>query len=261
MSHSLCRPFRRSCARTPWNRIVSVVLYGKHPGFGDFLSWGFDRDAVAMLEAWMQEVLPEVRDLLGDAWDTVWATAPDLRFWIGPEILGQPLCGIWRASTDKVGRTYPLMLGLTGPVSPPPVHPAHDPAPYVALAAHLARIEDQTAGQGGVQGLVAGFDLPPLSGTAYDAAQAGMLWGLRGDGDLDRLFRDATEADGYCAQYGRSHWWQTATPARAAGWLSINGLPDAKAMRWLLSERLHTAPQTDTDAPQHEGDTTGRGQE
>ena len=254
MSHSLWQHLRRSRARTLWNSQVSAFIYGKHPGFGDFLSWGIERSVLSVLEAWMQEVLPITRDLSGDAWEAVWDTAPDLRFWIGPEVLGTPLLGIMRASSDKVGRRYPLMLGVTGPVSPPPVHPAHDPAPYTAIADHLARIEAQTAGQGGAQGLVAGFDLPPLVGTPYDAAQAGMLWGMRGDDDLDRLFRDAAEADAYCAQYGRSHWWQPGTSGREAGWLGVNGLPDANAMRWLLAERVRMTIETDVETSQKQDD-------
>lgn len=238
---------------------MSVVLYGKHPAFGDFLSWGIERGALEGLEAWVQEVLPATRDLLGDSWDAVWAMAPELRFWIGPEVLGVPLCGLWRASVDRVGRQYPLMLGLSDVVSPPPVHPSFDPAPYDALAAHLAQVGDGATGEGGAQSLVAGFALPPLTGTPYDAAQASMLWGMRGDDDLGRLFRDASEADAYCAQYGRSHWWQAGQADRAAGWLSVNGLPDADAMRWLLAERVRTTGTADAQALQEE--EAGSGQE
>jgi len=239
---------------------MSVVLYGKHPGFGDFLSLGLERAVHERLEAWVQEVMPQARDLLGDAWDQVWETAPDLRFWIGPDLLGVPLCGVWRASQDRVGRRYPLMIGLTGPVTPPPVHPAHDAAPYVALAARLAQVAGQTAGQGGAGGLVAGFDLPPVTGTPYDAAQAGMLWGMRGDDDLARLFRDAVDADAYCAQYARSHWWHEGVPQREAGWLSVNGLPDARALRWLLAERVRAGDETDgTGAGASQQDDAGSG--
>ena len=236
---------------------MSVVLYGKHPGFGDFLSWGMERAVHDQLEAWVQDVMPQARELLGAAWEGGWDTAPDLRFWIGPDVLGAPLCGLWRASADRVGRRYPLMLGLTGGVAPPPVHTAHDPTPYLELAIQLDRMEGQTAGQGGVQGLIAGFEPTPLNGTPYDAAQAGMLWGMRGDDDLSRLFADAGEADAYCAQYGRSHWWHEGTPAREAGWLSVNGLPDAQALRWLLSERVRANETTDAEASQQEDAGSG----
>jgi type VI secretion system protein ImpM len=236
---------------------MSVVVYGKHPGFGDFVSWGLPREAHDILDAWVQEVMPTTRDLLGDAWDDVWTTAPDLRFWIGPDVLGLPVFGIWRASLDRVGRQYPLMLGLSGPVTPPPVHPSHDAAPFVAIEAHLARMSDRTAGQGGVQSLVAGFDAPPLMGSPYDAEQAGMLWGMRGDDDLGRLFRDAVEADAYFAQYARSHWWHDGLPAREAGWLSVNGLPDATALRWLLAERVRTEGIMDAQASQQDDAGSG----
>lgn len=233
---------------------MSVALYGKHPAFGDFVSTGLDRDAVATLEVWMQDVLPATREALGEAWDSVWESAPDLRFWIGPEVLGVPLFGIWRASQDKVGRKYPLMLGLSGSVTPPPVHPAHASAPFDALAAHLEAMEGHSATQGGAQALIDGFEVPPVTGAPYDAAQAGMLWGMRGDDDLDRLFRDAADADAVCAQYARSHWWQPGSPDREAGWLSVNGLPGAGAMRWLLSERVRVDIKTGAFSTQPDED-------
>ena len=238
---------------------MSVVLYGKHPGFGDFLSLGIGRAPLRRLEAWLQDVLPTTRDMLGADWDRAWETAPDLRFWIGPDVLGIPFVGIWQASVDRVGRQYPLMLGLTGPVLPPPVHAAHDDGPYIEIASHLADIQTHVTGQGGAQSLVSGFDFSPLSGTPYDSTQGGMLWGMRGDGDLARLFRDAVEADAYCAQYGRSHWWHAGTQTRELGWLSVNGLPDAQAMRWLLTERVRDTHKIDAAALQKDGRGSGQG--
>ncbi|MEP5630785.1 MAG: type VI secretion system-associated protein TagF [Tateyamaria sp.] len=230
---------------------MSAVLYGKHPGFGDFLSLGLERGAQDGIETWLQKVLPATRVMLGAAWEDSWDMAPDLRFWIGPDILDMPLCGIWRASRDRVGRRYPLMLGLGGVVTPPPVHGVHDAATYVALSAHLDAIADRTAEQGDAQGLIEEADLPPVSGTPYDADTKGMLWGTRKDDDLDHLFRDAIEADAFYAQYGRSHWWQPGTIRHEAGWLSINGLPDAEAMCWLLTSRVRArhdeSAQTDTE--------------
>lgn len=209
------------------------------------------------LEAWVQDVMPEARAMLGGAWDGVWDTAPDLRFWIGPDVLGAPLCGLWRASVDRVGRRYPLMLGLTGVVTPPPVHAAHDPGPYMALAADLDAMADQTAGQGGVQSLIGGCTVATPDGTPYDEGEAGMLWGMRGDDDLARLFADAAEADAYCAQYGRSHWWHEGARDREAGWLSVNGLPDAKALRWLLAERVRATEKIDAETSQQEDAGSG----
>ena len=172
-------------------------------------------------------------------------------------MLGAPVCGVWRASVNRVGRRYPLMIGLTGTVAPPPVHASHDPSPYTALATHLDEMAGQTAGQGGVQNLVAGCTRATVSGTPYDESQAGMLWGMRGDDDLARLFADAVEADAYCAQYGRSHWWHEGSPVREAGWLSVNGLPDAQALRWLLSERVRANETTDAEASQQEDAGSG----
>lgn len=218
--------------------VVSAVVYGKHPAYGDFLAHGLPREQMAFFDRWLEGVLPSLKEGLGQQWEASWRAAPVLRFWIGPDIMGAPLVGLMLASRDKVGRRYPLLFGLTGVISPPPLHPAHDESPYEALLAHLSAFDAPAEGAKGVGKLLEGLDLPDLQGLPFEEGQDGVLWASRKDGNLAQLLSDARSADGDKAQLGRSHWWHPRETYRQAGWLAVNGLPDVGALRWLLTDRV-----------------------
>ena len=226
---------------------ATVVIYGKHPAYGDFLAHGLDHSVLSHFDTWLEGVLPALKKGLGDGWEAAWAAAPPLNFWLGPDVIGAPLLGVFLPSQDKVGRRFPLMFGLTGIVSPPPLHPAHDDGPYRALAAHIAQFEIPKDGTRGVSTLTNGFQVPPVQGVIFEPGQDGTIWGHRDDGDLARLFGDAASADAQKAQLGRSHWWHAALPTRSAGWLAANGLPDLTSMQWLLTERTREARDVDNE--------------
>lgn len=219
---------------------MSMVIYGKHPAFGDFLTYGMDHSILHKLDTWLEEVLPPLKAELGEQWEAVWAAAPPLYFWLGPDVLGAPLIGLFTPSQDRVGRRFPLVLGLTGVVTPPPLHQAHDAAPYLALSAHLAAFNVPKEGTRGAATLAEGFEMPHLQGTPFKKGQDGSIWGHREDGDLGRLFADAVQADADKAQLGRSHWWHANMPHRYAGWLAANGLPDLTGLHWLLTDRVRS---------------------
>ncbi len=219
---------------------MSMVIYGKHPAFGDFLAYGMDHGILHKLDKWLEGVLPALKNDLGDQWEAAWAAGPPLYFWLGPDILGAPLMGLFTPSQDKVGRRFPLVLGLTDVVTPPPLHKAHDAAPYLALSAHLQAFEVPKSGTRGAATLSEGFEAPTLRGTAFEKGQDGTLWAHRDDGDLSKLFDDAKQADADKAQLGRSHWWHAELKHRHAGWLATNGLPDMAGLRWLLTDRIKT---------------------
>lgn len=216
----------------------TVVVYGKHPAYGDFLAHGMDHDLLSWFDNWLEGILPPLKEGLGDQWEAAWAAAPPINFWLGPDVIGAPLMGLFLPSQDKVGRRFPLIFGLTGVVTPPPLHPAHDEGPYRALSAHIAHFQVPKEGTRGVTTLIEGFQPPALQGIAFETGQDGALWGHRDDGDLPRLFADALTADADKAQLARSHWWHEALPTRSSGWLGANGLPDLTGMRWLLTERI-----------------------
>ncbi|WP_052249802.1 type VI secretion system-associated protein TagF [Tateyamaria sp. ANG-S1] len=231
---------------------MAYVIYGKHPGFGDFVAHGLPVDASRRLEKWVGRVLPDLRTGLGEAWASVWDSAPVLRFWCGGDVLGVPFYGLWAPSRDAVGRRYPLILGLSGGAAPPPVQKGHEAARYAQLEAQLGRVARAEVGQGGVQALIDLLDPMPEDDEALDQMPAsGMLWAQRADGDLDRLMQDAAAPDAAHAQCGRSHWWCDAVRGRAAAWLAVTGLPQADALHWLMVDAQQEVPsaQEDDNAP------------
>jgi len=232
------------------------VIYGKHPGFGDFLTLGLEHQTFLKLDAWLEASLPKLKAELAEYWEAAWAAAPPLQFWMGPEIIGAPLCGMFYASRDKVGRRYPLIFALTGPITPPPVHKVYDDAPYQAIHAHVAGFQMPQSGPRGAVTLLDGFSVPELQGAPFEADERGALWGSRKDGDLARLLSDARATDADKAQMGRTHWWHPALPDRSAGWLGVNGLPDSTALRWLLTDRVRqpSEPPAPQDVPEVSGD-------
>ena len=217
---------------------MNAVIFGKFPGFGDFLAHGLSPAGARALEGWLESVLPDVKENFGDNWPAIWDSAPVLRFWIGPSILDMPLMGLFVPSRDKVGRRYPFIFGLSEIVTPPPLHVAHDEAVYDYLWSFVSGIQLPDDPLGGARALLDGFVPPKLVGVPWQTGQDGTLWGSRDDGDLPRLFREANQTDADKAQMLRSHWWHGDKPVRSAGWLAANGLPDAGAMQWLLADRV-----------------------
>ncbi|PJI84228.1 type VI secretion system ImpM family protein [Yoonia maricola] len=222
---------------------MNLVIYGKHPAFGDFLAHGLEHQILHRFDVWLEGVLPVLRKDLAENWEAAWAAAPPLYFWLGPDVLGAPLFGLFMPSHDKVGRRFPLIFGLTGVVTSPPVHQGYDDTAYRALEAHVAAFTVPKDGTRGAQTLTAGFEIPQVQGVPFEAGQDGTIWGHREDGDLGKLFQDALTQDADKAQLHRSHWWHAALPNRSAGWLATNGLPDLAALSWLLCGRERTPAQ------------------
>lgn len=215
---------------------VSVVMYGKHPAFGDFLNLGLPPEALAVLDAWLDRVLPELCQRLGPNWQTVWDAADPICFWIGPSLLGVPLTGIFITSADKVGRRFPFILGLGGKMTPLPVDSSFESAPYGALKSHIAGFQMPENDHRDGRALLAGFEVPDIEASAWQSDSGGTLWAQRRDGDLQRLMADARSHDAVQAQFTRSHWWRETIETQDTGWLGCNGLPDAAAFEWLLTK-------------------------
>ncbi len=86
-------------------------LYGKIPSLGDFVTRRLPRSFIAPWETWLQEVLTNSRDQLGEIWLDHYLTSPLWRFALSPGICGeQAWAGILMPSVDRVGRYYPFTL-------------------------------------------------------------------------------------------------------------------------------------------------------
>lgn len=94
-------------------------LYGKHPGFGDFIAAGLPETVLSGLGDWLQSALGAWRDGAGDGWQAAFDASPRLAFWIGPVLAGgTALRGVWAASHDRTGRRFPLLVMQTGGAAP-----------------------------------------------------------------------------------------------------------------------------------------------
>lgn len=189
---------------------MALAVYGKHPAKGDFLEYGLPSALKPALEAWLDTVLAEAKASLAADWQTVWPTAPTLRFWLGEGIWGAPVAGVMASSQDRVGRRFPLVLlalaedGLSLP--PPVIDP--DQAWYDAACAHLgAQLLRQDLS--GPADLINDAQLP----LATDALPGPSdFWAVRPGADVTGLLADIALTDHRRANARRSYWWVAGTP-------------------------------------------------
>jgi type VI secretion system protein ImpM len=85
-----------------------VVLFGKLPAVGDFVSRGMTAEAAAFWDAWATAELCTARDVLDVAFEATHDVAPSLTF----HAVDQALTGVIAPSVDKVGRRFMAMLGI-----------------------------------------------------------------------------------------------------------------------------------------------------
>lgn len=208
-------------------------LFGKHPMFGDFISIDVQADVQAGLQGWLDGLLPELRNGLGAEWDTAWDAAPTVRFWVGRGLVGQTLAGVVQASRDSVGRRYPLVLLAQGGAIDAPVvdrdQTFYDGAQNLLDAAKTA---------GDIKSAAANLAQTVVDEDTATRAEGPLIWAHNEAGDLDGLLGAAVAQDQRRAVTARSYWW--VKPQRdgdPAMWLGHAGLPDARAMGWLLFGR------------------------
>ncbi len=197
---------------------MELGLYGKHPGWGDFVQAGLAAPLLAPLESWLDAVLAEARAALGADWEPIWdrdgAARPVLRFWLGEDLWGQPVCGVMAASRDRVGRRFPLLVLAPGAALPPPVLDAAQDW-YEAAEQHLrGRLAAPSAGGGAPAALLDGLAPPEAADAVAEPGPAG-FWAMGVPQDLPGLLADIAATDHRRAAAGRSYWWRVGHAAPA----------------------------------------------
>ncbi len=180
------------------------AILGKHPGWGDFLRLGWPEGAAERLERWIDGTMGSLRD------EGIWDVARPVRFALGGALVGMQLRGVLWFSRDKVGRRHPLILVEAGGDDPT------DQAPWEALEAALPE---------------AGSDLSVAFAGVTGTPDSAVVWAVNDEGDIAAMFDAAARAEPAAAAATRSHWWRAGAPAV---WLSVPGLPDAEACRFLM---------------------------
>ncbi|MCP3688640.1 MAG: type VI secretion system-associated protein TagF [Gammaproteobacteria bacterium] len=93
-------------------------LYGKLPGYGDFLTRNLASNFVESWDNWLQLYISATREQIGDSWLDTYLTSPIWRFVLSSGVIdGQNWGGVIMPSVDRVGRYFPVTL-----IKPFPVH-------------------------------------------------------------------------------------------------------------------------------------------
>jgi type VI secretion system protein ImpM len=89
-------------------------LFGKLPAKRDFIAVNAPREFLSPWEEWLQGGMTAAKLNLDRRWLPAYLKAPLWRFWLGPEICGIPVAGVFMSSADGVGRHFPLSVFCCG---------------------------------------------------------------------------------------------------------------------------------------------------
>lgn len=227
------------------HRLNVAGIYGKHPGFGDFITAGLPDSCLNPLGDWVQTALGEWRAQVGESWQSRFDRSPHLNFWVGPALIGgKALRGVWAPSRDKTGRRFPLIVGQSAD-GPAPVTDSSQEF-YLAASAVLTTLVDSN-----------GFDprdvasrlQSELPTQASSGAQPGWptFWALNPELGPETLLKNLCSADHAHAMTARSYWWFSGDPSGASGVVGCQGLPGLSELDWLLAggRQAGAAPEED----------------
>lgn len=85
-----------------------AILFGKLPAHGDFIARGLSDADVEWLDDFLSASLRHAAMM--DGFDDLYASAPAWRF--VTTIGGQAVCGVVAPSIDRVGRQFPILVGV-----------------------------------------------------------------------------------------------------------------------------------------------------
>ncbi len=90
---------------------LTIGLYGKLPGHGDFVARNLPNNIVQIWDGWLQAFIGSSQERLGQEWLNVYLTSPIWRFGFSAGVLDeQQWLGILLPSVDKVGRYFPFSV-------------------------------------------------------------------------------------------------------------------------------------------------------
>ena len=236
---------------------AGLGLFGKHPGFGDFITAGDLPDAAGLVMDWLAATLGGWRDAAGPDWQALFDRAPALRFWIGPALVshapaqgaaGAALRGILAPSRDRSGRRFPLGI-VQSPAGPTPLDAPdqafHDRAE--ALLANLTAAEIFEPREAAAEIAAA---LPAPANADDGQHYGGSFWALNPSLPPAALLAELGEADRLHAQATRSYWWFASDgQGMPGGVLALTGWPDAAGLGWLLARGNPPAAKAAPAAP------------
>ena len=88
-------------------------FFGKVPSHGDFVARRLPAAFVSVWDGWLQAGLADSRERLGADWLAAYLYSPIWRFALDAGVCGpQAWAGLMMPSVDRVGRYFPLTIGL-----------------------------------------------------------------------------------------------------------------------------------------------------
>ena len=98
-----------------------IGIYGKLPGYGDFLTRNLPSDFIQLWDGWLQLYVSVSKEQIGENWLDYYLTSPIWRFVLSTGVIDSACwAGLIMPSVDRVGRYFPfsLVLPLSAEVSP-----------------------------------------------------------------------------------------------------------------------------------------------
>ena len=223
-------------------------LFGKLGAKRDFIALFAPRPFLDVWEPWMQGSIAASRDKLGNDWQGAFLSAPIWRFWLGPEICGATVAGVFMPSLDGVGRYYPLTLfayadpGTT--IAPPDIDAQNDW--YHGAEEYLLTTLDKEVPFEQVSGGLDQF-APPASLTAHApqgdmvAVADGTLAAHATDSALPDLFGALRTANFASVYSAASFWWTIGGGDYQPLALCCRRMPDPFLFATMLTGQLEPA--------------------
>lgn len=215
-------------------RLIATAVFGKHPGFGDFLAAGeLPAESASRVMDWLAQALGAWRDGMGADWQATFDRAPALRFWIGAGLTGgAALRGVMIPSRDRTGRRFPLIVAqATG--GPSPVVTSDQTFYDQTLAELRALAQVDRFDPREVAAALASHLPAPAEDHVIPGAS---FWATNATRPPQEFLAELGGTDYAHAQAGRSYWWFAADeqPGQQSGLMTCAGWPGPAEMGWLL---------------------------
>lgn len=95
------------------NAEIPLGLYGKLPGYGDFVHRNLPAKFITPWDEWLQLFVSSSNEYIGEPWLDIYLTSPIWRFVLSAGIVDENnWAGIVLPSVDQVGRYYPFTIAI-----------------------------------------------------------------------------------------------------------------------------------------------------
>ena len=220
-------------------------LFGKLTAKRDFIALFAPRAFLDAWEPWMQSGIAASRDALGRGWQQAFLSAPIWRFWLGSDICGATVAGVFMPSLDGVGRYYPLTLfAYADPgvaIMPPDIDAQNDW--FHAAEDYLLTTLDKNASFEETSSALDQFPPPPAVAAAGGADEMvriadGTLAAHATDSTLPALFGKLRKTNFASLYSGASFWWTIGGGDYQPLALCCRRMPDPFLFASMLTGRL-----------------------